>query len=138
MKRFMVLAAVAAAAIATNIGVASAGGNAATVSHYRTDYPCPCFGHIYVSGVHLTNKQFPGVDAGATSASTVGGRDNFTGTVADPPDTQLVFTGPGGTNCDPEEMWESDYNANLFTCSWSWTVNTDGSTTGWAIYPNGG
>ena len=128
---------VAVATLPITAAPASAAGNGATVSHYTASYPCPCFGHIDVSGVHLTNQRFPGSDYGPTSADTVGGRDNFSGTVADPPDTQLVFTGPGGTNCDVSDMWESDYNGNLFTCDWSWTINPDGSTYGWAVYPDG-
>lgn len=134
MKKLFTLIAVVGAGLGTNAAVASA-ATAATVSHYQASYPCPCFGAFDLSGVHLTNHQFPGVDNGPSAATTTGGRDNFSGTVTEPPATDVTFAGPGGTNCDPDAMWESDYNANLFTCTWSETVNSDGSVQGWAVYP---
>jgi hypothetical protein len=136
MRKILVIATVTATALVSNIGVASAGARA-TVTHYTASYPCPCFGAFDLSGVHVTNTQFPGLDAGPSSTNTTGGRDNFTGTVTQPPATEMTFTGPGGTNCDPENRWESDYNGNLFTCSWSETVEPNGSVSGWAVYPKG-
>jgi hypothetical protein len=138
MRKLLIITAVAASAIVANIGVASAGVAHATVTHYSASYPCPCFGQFDLSGVHVTNTRFPGVDAGPLSTDTTGGRDNFSGTVTQPPATEVTFTGPGGTSCDPEDQWESDYNGNLFTCAWSETVEPNGSVSGWANYPNGG
>lgn len=137
MKRLLVITAVTASALAANLGVASAGGNGATTTHYTASYSCGCFGTFNLSGIHLTNKQFPGTDNGPTSASTTGGRDNFSGTVSDPPSSTVTFTGPGGSSCDIDNTWESDYNANLFTCTWSETFNPDGSVYGWATYSTG-
>jgi hypothetical protein len=134
MKKLLILTAVAAAGIATNAGVAGA-TTAASVSHYQASYSCSCFGQFDLSGVHLTNSRFPGVDNGPTADTTTGGRDNYSGTVSDPGLTETVFTGPGGLTCDPADMWESDYNPNLFTCTWSLTVEPDGAIQGWAIYP---
>ena len=124
-----------------SLGVIGAGTAAAsspetaTVSHYTASYTCPCFGQFNLTGVHLTNAEFPGVDLGPSCAGTTGGRDNFYGSVSQPPAEELVLNGPGGS-CGPEGRWESDYNANLFTCAWSWTIEPDGTTYGWAIYPN--
>jgi len=139
MKRLLVITAFTASALAANLGVASAGGTGATVTHYTATYSCGCFGTFNLAGVHLTNKNFSGVDNGPTSASTTGGRDNFSGTVTDPPESSVTFSGPGGASCDPDlgELWVSDYNPNLSTCTWSETFNPDGSVSGWAIYPAG-
>ena len=130
------LATIAVGAPLLGLNVASAGASpAATVSHYTASYTCECFGHFNLSGVHLTNTRFAGVDNGPTAATTTGGRDNYSGTVSEPPQTNLTITGPGGTTCDPSDMWESDYNPNLFTCTWSMTVDSNGAINGWAIYP---
>ena len=76
------------------------------------------------------------MDNGPASTSTTGGRDNFSGTVSQPPQYDVTFTGPGGSTCDPQDMWESDYNPNLFTCTWSETFQSNGNVEGWAIYPD--
>lgn len=139
MKRAFTVLVIAASAFAMNVGIAAAGGTT-TVTHYRADYTCPCNGlHWVLSGVHLTNSHFAGADFGPASNQTVGGRDNFTGTVDPVPvEETMTFTGPGGTNCADEDKWQSDYNSNLLTCSWSMTVQPDGSVSGWAVYPNAG
>lgn len=135
MKKLLVLIAAAAPILASNI--TSAGATpAATVTHYTASYACPCFGQFNLSGIHLTNTRFAGVDNGPNSPSTTGGRDNFSGTVTEPPQSDVTFSGPGGSTCDPADMWESDYNPNLFTCTWSETINSDGSVQGWAVYPD--
>jgi hypothetical protein len=138
MKRLVILTAISVIAVIGNTGVASAAGTRATVTHYPASYDCPCFGHFDLTGVHLTNARFPGDDQGPSSASTIGGRDNFSGTVTQPPTSPVTWSGPGGSSCAREDMWESDYNGNLFTCSWSETINPDGSVSGWAVYPSGG
>ncbi len=33
-------------------------------------------------------------------------------------------------------FYQQAANASLFTCTWSWTTEPDGTTDGWAIYPN--
>ncbi len=134
MKKLLVLLAVAAGSLATNAGVADA-VTPATVTHYQASYPCDCFGQFDLSGVHLTNRRFPGVDNGPTASTTWGGRDNFAGTVTEPPSSDLTLTGPGTSTCDTDQMWQSDYNASLFTCTWSETINSDGTVQGWAVYP---
>jgi hypothetical protein len=136
MKRAFTVLAVAASAFAMNVGIAAAGGTT-TVTHYTADYTCDCGLHWVLSGVHLTNPHFTGADFGPDSDQTVGGRDNFTGTV-DPAfvEETTTLTGPGGANCADEDKWQSDYNHHLFTCSWSMTLQPDGSVSGWAIYPN--
>jgi hypothetical protein len=134
MKKLLILAAVVASALVANIGMASAGSPRATVSHFTARDQCSCFVELDFTGVHLTNTQFPGVDNGPTAGTTTGGRDNFSGTVARPPDSEVTVDGSGCT--DPQDGWQSDYNHNLFTCDFSWTIEPDGSTSGWAIYPN--
>lgn len=134
MKRaILCLAAVAAMAAATVGGASSvaAGGTRATVTHYTASYSCPCLGQIDMTGVHVTNSQFPGLDSGDGSA--VGGRDNFSGTVSDPPAQQLVLT--GGDPSDPSSAWCSDYDGQA-SYDWEWVINPDGTEYGWAIYPN--
>ncbi|HET6916352.1 MAG TPA: hypothetical protein VFH56_09725 [Acidimicrobiales bacterium] len=132
------LAIIAAGVPVLGLNVASAGASpAATVNHYTASYTCDCFGHFNLSGVHLTNHRFAGVDNGPTATTTTGGRDNYSGTVSEPPQTDTTISGPGGTTCDPNDMWESDYNPNLFTCTWSMTVDSNGVLSGWAIYPAG-
>jgi hypothetical protein len=39
------------------------------------------------------------------------------------------------TGCEPDQVWESDYNPNLLTCTWSETINADGTVQGRAIHP---
>jgi hypothetical protein len=137
MKKLLIVAVITASALAANVGVASAGGNRASVTHNTATYYCGCFGTFNLSGVHLTNAQFPGVDNGPSAATTTGGRDNFSGTVSQQPESSVTFTGPGGASCDIDSTWVSDYNANLSTCTWSETFNPDGTVYGWAIYPAG-
>lgn len=134
MKNVLALIAAGAPLLGFNVASASASPSA-TVSHYTASYSCSCFGQFNLSGVHLTNKQFPGADNGPSATTTTGGRDNYSGTVSDPPPTDMTFTGPGGSTCNYDDMWESDYNPNLFTCTWSMTVDSDGAISGWAIYP---
>lgn len=134
VRKLLASIAVAAGCLATTETVAAAAPGT-TVSHYHAAYPCSCFGYFDLTGVHLTNQKFPGVDNGPDSPSTTGGRDNFSGTVTEPPQTDVTFTGPGGNTCDPDQVWESDYNPNLYTCAWSETINSDGTVEGWAIYP---
>lgn len=134
MRRLLVVLILAGGClVAPSVAGASPG---ATVTQYHASYPCPCFGSFDLSGVHLTNKQFPGVDNGPTSSTTTGGRDNFSGTVTEPPSTTVTFTGPGGSSCDASEAWYSDYNPNLTTCTYSETINPDGTVEGWAVYPD--
>lgn len=134
MKRpLIVTAVVATVAFAGPFAPASAGPAAATVTHYTASYPCPCFGAFDLTGVHVTNVRFPGLDAGPYAAATTGGRDNFSGTVTEPPATEMVF------NDANSGEWCSDYVQvrALCTTEWSETVEPDGSVTGWAIYPDG-
>lgn len=135
MKKLLVLVAVCAPVLGLNMTSAGA-STGATVTHYKASYPCTCFGQFNLTGVHLTNSRFQGVDNGPTSTSTTGGRDNFSGTVSQPPQSDVTFTGPGGTTCAAEDTWESDYNQYLFTCTWSETIDSNGNVEGWAIYPS--
>lgn len=134
MKRTLLITAIAAlATFAGPVSSASADTRAATVTHYTASYPCPCFGQFDLSGVHVTNTEFPGVDDGPDSVATTGGRDNFSGTVSQPPAVEMVFNGANSGE------WCSDYDQAraLCTMNWSETIEPDGSVTGWAIYPNG-
>ncbi len=133
MKQPLLLAAIVAAVTFANPLAASAGAPAATVTHYTASYSCPCFGQFTLSGVHLTNKNFPGVDNGPSSTTTTGGRDNYSGTVSEPPDAQVVLN-----NANAGE-WCSDYDQArpLCTTDWSETIDPDGSVSGWAVYPDG-
>lgn len=133
MKQPLLVTAVIAAATFAQPLTASADAPAATVTHYTASYSCPCFGQFTITGVHLTNKNFPGVDSGPSSTTTTGGRDNFTGTVSEPPDAELVLN---NANAGP---WCSDYDVArpLCTTDWSETIEPDGSLSGWAVYPNG-
>jgi hypothetical protein len=135
MKQRLLLVAVAVVG-ALGIGLTAASpvaaaGRAATVSHYTASYFCPCFGDISMTGVHLTNTLFAGVDNGGGNA--IGGRDNFSGTVSNPPNSQVVFS--GGDPSDPSSAWCSDYDGQA-SYNWEWVINPDGTEYGWAIYPN--
>lgn len=132
MTRRRLIVALAAAAALSATPTAAASASAATVSHYTWQGDCDCFGHIVENGVHVTNTRFPGTDHGPGDAT--GGRDNFTGTVSDPPDQELVLSGPA------DGLWCSDYNTpetKQCTDDWRWTIEPDGSMSGWAIYPVG-
>jgi hypothetical protein len=135
MRRVVLgLAAVAALAVAS-VGAAApvgAGGERATVTHYTASYSCPCLGDINVTGVHVTNGQYPGLDSGDHNA--IGGRDNWSGTVSNPPAQQLVLT--GGDPGDPSTAWCSDYDGQA-SYDWEWVINPDGTQYGWAVYPDG-
>jgi hypothetical protein len=127
MKKYLVVATLAVAALGVNVGVASASTSTkATVTHYTASYSCPCFGDFTIAGVHLTNTQFPGTDNGTGTAT--GGRDNFSGTVSDPPPAETVW------NYTNAGEWQSDYDGQ-HTTHWSVTFEPDGSLTGWAVYP---
>jgi hypothetical protein len=126
MKRLSAVLALAVMALGFNVGAAGATSRAATTTHYAATYTCPCFGVFTIDGVHLTNAQFPGTDDGAGNA--VGGRDNFSGTVSDPPATQTVW------NDAAVGEWCSDYDGQC-TTDWSLTIEPDGSISGWAVYP---
>ena len=125
MKRSLTVAALSIAALGLNVGSANAGSRA-TVTHYTAAYSCGCFGDFTIAGVHVTNTQFPGTDNGAGTAN--GGRDNFSGTVTEPPSSETVW------NDGNSGQWCSDYDGQ---CSSNWTVTfePDGSLTGWAVYP---
>jgi hypothetical protein len=134
MNKPLLMAALAAAAsIASPIAVATADTPAATVSHYTASYPCPCFGQFDLAGVHVTNARFSGLDDGPFSTATTGGRDNFSGTVTQPPQSEVVLTDVNAGE------WCSDYDQARLLCTttWSETIEPDGSVTGWAVYPNG-
>lgn len=129
LRRLVVLATVAAALSVSVAGpVLAASGSAATVTHYTASYTCGCFGTFTIDGVHLTNTKFPGTDGGGGNAT--GGRDNFTGTVSQPPAVETVWNGGNAGE------WCSDYDGQC-TSDWSVTFEPDGSLSGWAIYPNG-
>lgn len=125
-RRLVVALAAAAALIAGPAPAASAAG--ATVTHYTWQGDCTCFGHIVENGVHLTNARFAGTDDRLGDAT--GGRDNFSGTVTDPPEQELVLSGPA------DGPWCSDYDGQC-TDDWRWTIEPDGSMSGWAVYPPG-
>lgn len=133
-RRLIVVLAAAVALVAGPAGAASASPAAAeaagraTVTHYTWQGDCGCFGHIVENGVHVTNTRFPGADDGNGVAT--GGRDNFSGTVSLPPAQELVFSGPG------DGEWCSDYDGQC-TEQWTWTIEPDGTMSGWAIYPAG-
>jgi hypothetical protein len=114
-----------ATALTMSVGVANAGSRA-TVTHYTAHYSCGCFGTFDVRGIHLTNTRFPGTDDGLGGAT--GGRDNFTGTVSEPPATETVWN---NSNVGP---WCSDYDGQC-TTDWSVRFEPDGSLSGWAVYP---
>lgn len=126
MTRRRLIVALAAAAALSAAPTAAASATGATVSHYSVQFDCGCFGHIVENGIHVTNTRFAGADYGNGDAT--GGRDNFTGTVSDPPDHEVVFSGPA------DGSWQSDYDGQ-FTNDWRWTIEPDGSMFGWAIYP---
>ncbi|MCA1823063.1 MAG: hypothetical protein ABR520_07160 [Mycobacteriales bacterium] len=126
MKKLLVLVATVAALVSTNAGVASAGGQSATTTQYTASYTCGCFGQWNLQGVHVTNRQFPGVDNGNGDAT--GGRDNFSGTVSNPPSVETVWSG------STDGQWFSDYSGQP-TTTWKVTFRPDGSLTGYAIYP---
>jgi hypothetical protein len=128
MKKLLVLVATAVAALSISVSVASpavSAAGAATVTHYTASYYCDCFGTFTIAGVHVTNKQFPGNDSGGGNAT--GGRDNYSGTVSQPPDGETVL------NYGNAGEWCSDYDGQC-TSNWSLTIEPDGSITGWAIY----
>jgi hypothetical protein len=134
LKRVVLSLAAMAAIAAACVGAASpvaAGGTRATATHYTASYACPCVGEIQMTGVHITNAQFAGLDSGEGSA--IGGRDNFSGTVSDPPAQQLVLT--GGNPSDPTTAWCSDYDGQA-SYDWQWVINPDGTEYGWAVYPD--
>jgi hypothetical protein len=126
MKRIAILLAAAGAAAALASG-SLAGTSTATVTHYTASYYCGCFGQFTIVGVHVTNTRFPGTDNGGGDA--VGGRDNFSGTVSEPPAVETVW------NFANSGEWCSDYDGQC-TDEWSVTFEPDGSLTGWAIYPS--
>ncbi len=126
MKRLLAIAALVVIALGINFGAASASTHAATVTHYTAAYTCPCFGDFTIVGLHLTNSRFPGTDDGTGTAT--GGRDNFSGTVSQPPLTQTVWNDANAGE------WCSDYDGQC-TTDWSLTIEPDGSLTGWAVYP---
>lgn len=134
MKRYLLMAAMTATLLSVGAAGASAHGKpagAATVSHYTASYFCDCFGTFTISGVHVTNQRFPGADDGNGDAT--GGRDNFSGTVSQPPDSEVILAaGPG---CGSDEQWFSDYDGQA-TCDYRVAIEPDGSLTGWAIYPS--
>jgi hypothetical protein len=105
----------------------AAAGSAATVTHYTASYTCPCFGTFTIDGVHVTNQHFLGSDSGGGDA--IGGRDNFSGTVSQPPGEETTW------NFANAGEWCSDYDSQC-TVDWSVTFEPDGSLSGWAIYPN--
>jgi len=130
MKGSLVLAAITAAALSLGVGVASPStnaANAATVSDYTASYSCDCLGTFTIVGVHVTNQHFSGSDSGGGVAT--GGRDNFSGTVSQPPSIETVW------DLANAGEWCSDYDGQC-TTDWSVTFEPDGSLTGWAIYPN--
>jgi hypothetical protein len=132
MKKLLVLAAMSIAALSLSVGVASstaATGSATTVTHYTASYSCDCFGTFTIVGVHITNKQFPGTDSGGGGGNATGGRDNFTGTVSQPPAVETVLNEANAGD------WCSDYDGQC-TNDWSLTIEPDGALTGWAIYPS--
>jgi hypothetical protein len=132
IRRVLILvAAVAAFGISFSGAVpAAAAGARASVTHYTASYSCPCLGDINQTGVHVTNNEFPGLDQG--NGNAIGGRDNFSGTVSNPPAEQLVLT--GGDPSDPNSAWCSDYDGQA-SYQWEWVINPDGSEYGWAVYP---
>lgn len=133
MKRAVLTLALAIAAVGVNFAGAApvaAQGTRATVTHYTASYFCPCLGEISQTGVHVTNDRFPGVDDG--NGGAIGGRDNWSGTVSNPPAQQLVFT--GGDPGNPDTAWCSDYDGQA-SYQWEWVVNPDGTEYGWAVYP---
>lgn len=133
MKRRLLVVIVTAVG-ALGLGLAGAGPVAAagaTVTHYTASYSCLCFGDISQTGVHVTNTHFPGTDSG--NGTAIGGRDNWSGTVSDPPASQTVFTGGDPTN--PDTAWCSDYDGQA-SYNWEWVINPDGTEYGWANYPN--
>jgi len=125
MKRYLAIAVLAFAAFGLNVGAANA-APAATVTHYTASYSCSCFGLFTIVGVHVTNTRFPGTDNGTGTAT--GDRDNFSGTVSDPPAVETVW------NDANSGEWCSDYDGQC-TTNWSATFEPNGSLTGWAVYP---
>lgn len=126
MKRTIAILAMLVAGLATSVGAAAA-GESATVTHYTAHYTCGCFGTFDIAGVHLTNARFPGSDDGQGNAT--GGRDNFTGTITEPPAVETVW------NDENAGAWCSDYDGQC-TSDWSVTFEPDGSLSGWAVYPS--
>jgi hypothetical protein len=127
-RRLLALALIAGTLSITAASPAfAATASAATVTHYTASYTCSCFGTFTIDGVHVTNKRFPGGDSGGGDA--IGGRDNFSGTVSQPPaeETTWKFANAG--------EWCSDYDSQC-TADWSVTFEPDGSLSGWAAYPN--
>lgn len=133
MKRATLTLVAALAAAGMSLGgaaPAAAQGSRATATHYTASYSCPCLGDIEMTGEHVTNTEFPGEDNGSHGA--IGGRDNFSGTVSDPPAQQVALT--GGDPNNPDTAWCSDYDGQA-SYDWEWVINPDGSQYGWAVYP---
>lgn len=128
MTRRRLIVALAAAAALSAAPTAAAAAGRATVTHYTWAGDCGCFGHIVENGTHVTNTRFPGTDDGNGDAT--GGRDNFTGTVSDPPAEEMVLSGA------TDGPWCSDYDGQC-TDNWRWAIEPDGTMFGWAIYAAG-